>query len=193
MKKSFKKLLALGLVLVMGISCVACGSKEEAADAPATEATTEAKTEVNVRVSDALITLDPFNWTVDSDNNIICNIYDPLYQMDDDTNEIPCLATDYTIAEDGLSYTFTLREGVVFSNGDPLTVNDVKYSVERYMTSASQSSNVAGVESVDVDEAANTVTINLSVPTPGLMDGLSHVYILLNLFDFLLLLCLTST
>ena len=177
MKKSFKKLLALGLVLVMAVSCVACGSKEEAADAPAEETATEKKTEVSVRVSDGLITLDPFNWSMDSDHNIISNIYDTLYMMDDDTNEIPCLATDYVVGDDGLSYTFTLREGVVFSNGDPLTVNDVKYSIERYMTSAAQSRNVAGIESVDVDEAANTVTLNLSAPTPGLIDGLTRVAI----------------
>ena len=74
MKKTIKKLLALGLVLVMAISCTACGSKDEAADAPAEEAATEAKTDVNVRVSDGLITLDPFNWSMDSDFNIISNI-----------------------------------------------------------------------------------------------------------------------
>src|SRR5256886_1225993 len=44
----------------------------------------------------------------------------------------PSLAESWTASEDGLSYEFTLRQGAVFHNGDPVTAEDVKYSFERY-------------------------------------------------------------
>jgi len=46
---------------------------------------------------------------------------------------IPCLATEWTISEDGKTYRFEIREGVTFHNGDPLTPEDVEYSFERGM------------------------------------------------------------
>ena len=43
----------------------------------------------------------------------------------------PLLAEDYTVSEDGLVYTFTLKPGVTFHSGKPLTSEDVKFSIER--------------------------------------------------------------
>ncbi|MEI3100900.1 MAG: ABC transporter substrate-binding protein [Oscillospiraceae bacterium] len=43
---------------------------------------------------------------------------------------MPSLVTDYSVSEDGLTYSFTLREGVVFSNGSALTASDVQYSFD---------------------------------------------------------------
>lgn len=51
----------------------------------------------------------------------------------------PCLATKWSESEDGLSYDFTLRQGLKFHNGDPFTAEDVKFSFERYKgTSAAE-------------------------------------------------------
>src|SRR6058998_2253224 len=44
----------------------------------------------------------------------------------------PSLAESWTVSPDGLSYDFVLRRGVTFHNGDPLTAEDVKFSIERY-------------------------------------------------------------
>ena len=48
----------------------------------------------------------------------------------------PCLAESWSMAPDGLSYDFTLRKGVLFHNGEPLTAEDVKFSFERYRGAA---------------------------------------------------------
>jgi peptide/nickel transport system substrate-binding protein len=45
---------------------------------------------------------------------------------------LPCLAESWAAAEDGLSYDFTLRQGAVFHDGEPVTAEDVKFSFERY-------------------------------------------------------------
>ena len=61
---------------------------------------------------------------------ILYNIYEGLYKPDSEGNLIPAVASDYTMSEDGLVYTFTLRDGIKFHNGNPVTVADVKYSIE---------------------------------------------------------------
>src|SRR5258707_480958 len=61
----------------------------------------------------------------------------------------PCLAESWTMAPDGLSYAFMLRKGVRFHNGEALTAEDVKFSLERYPAAANKplKKRVAGVGS----------------------------------------------
>lgn len=66
-------------------------------------------------------------------------IYDTLYGFDLDGNLVPRLATDLQISEDATEFTYTLREGVKFHNGDVLTSADVKASVEHILDPASRS------------------------------------------------------
>ncbi len=63
----------------------------------------------------------------------------------------PSLAESWTVSPDGLSYEFALRKGVRFHNGDPLTAEDVKFSMERYRGAASGpfKARIAGVDVVD--------------------------------------------
>lgn len=79
----------------------------------------------------------------------------------------PCLAESWKQAPDGLSYTFTLRDGVKFHNGEPVTAEDVKFSFERYKgTSASlMKDRVKAVEVVD----ARTVRFVLKAPWPDFL------------------------
>ena len=63
----------------------------------------------------------------------------------------PCLAESWTMAADGLSYTFVLRSGARFHNGEPVTAEDVKFSFERYRGASHQlmKDRVATVETPD--------------------------------------------
>ena len=54
-----------------------------------------------------------------------------LTRFDEEGNMVPCLATEWTNSEDGKTWTFTIREGVKFSNGNDLTPELVKASLER--------------------------------------------------------------
>jgi peptide/nickel transport system substrate-binding protein len=84
----------------------------------------------------------------------------------------PNLATSWEISEDGLTYTFELREDVTFANGDPLTADDVVFSFNRLKNVQSNPSflaaNIAGLEAVD----ENTVAITLSEPRPSFLAEL---------------------
>ncbi|HCJ49869.1 MAG TPA: peptide ABC transporter substrate-binding protein [Microbacterium sp.] len=65
---------------------------------------------------------------------LLNNVYENLVTLDQDGEIVPQLATDYTVSEDGLTYDFTLQEGVTFSNGAEFTADDVKFSLERVAT-----------------------------------------------------------
>ena len=64
------------------------------------------------------------------------NVYERLFETRPSANGSTVeksLCTDVQVSEDGLTYDFTLAEGVVFSNGDPLTASDVKFTFERLL------------------------------------------------------------
>src|ERR1700741_1325769 len=79
----------------------------------------------------------------------------------------PCLAESWSVSKDGLAYEFVLRKGVKFHNGDPVTAEDVKFSLERYRGGASGTlkERVAGVDVVDPLH----VRIRLKKPWPDFM------------------------
>ncbi len=79
----------------------------------------------------------------------------------------PCLAESWTAAPDGLGYTFTLRDGVKFHDGSPVTSEDVKFSFERYRgaSAAMMKERVAAVETPD----ARTVRFVLKAPWPDFL------------------------
>jgi peptide/nickel transport system substrate-binding protein len=79
----------------------------------------------------------------------------------------PSLAESWTMSKDGLAYEFVLRKGVKFHNGDPVTADDVKFSLERYRGGAASTlkARVAGVDVLD----PLRVRIRLKQPWPDFM------------------------
>ena len=79
----------------------------------------------------------------------------------------PSLAQSWEESEDGLTYTFKLRPGLKFHNGDPVTTEDVKFSFERYQVTAAQTlkDHVSEVEIVD----PLVVRFHLNAPWPDFM------------------------
>lgn len=78
--------------------------------------------------------LDPHVSTAANDFRIAVNIYDGLVRNKPGTLEIePALATDWTISDDGLEYTFSLRANVTFHDGTPLNAEAVKFNFDRML------------------------------------------------------------
>ena len=80
------------------------------------------------------VTLDPAQMTDFNSSRAGMEIYDSLLRFKDGSTELePCLATDWEASEDGLEYTFTLREGVTFHDGTPFNAEAVKFNFERQL------------------------------------------------------------
>lgn len=73
------------------------------------------------------------------------NTFDRLFEtqlVDGQPQLVNSLCVDYSVSEDGTRYDFTLREGVQFSNGDPLTSSDVGYTFTRLLTEGAVNTDI---------------------------------------------------
>ena len=108
------------------------------------------------------------------------NVYEALFRLNDDGSVSPGLVKDYTVSDDGLTYTFTLQPGVTFHSGDPLTSADVKWSIERVTSADSKSSrknSLKPIASIETPDDA-TVVIKLASRSISLPYNLSYVWVI---------------
>ena len=89
--------------------------------------------EIIVRVNDDPDFLDPHKATASISFQMILNMFEGLMAPNTDGSLREALAEKYEVSDDGLEYTFTIRQGVKFHDGSDLTVDDVKYTFDRLM------------------------------------------------------------
>ena len=171
-----KRLTAFLLAALMCTGLSACGSKAESpsqsATAPAAsaaESANKAANAVTVGIAQDLDnSLDPHKAVAAGTKEVMFNVFEGLVKPTSNGDLIPAVAESYTVSEDHLTYTFTIREGVQFHNGDTVTAEDVVYSLKR--VAAPTETGVVQVEAlsimadvVAVDE--KTVAITLTEPS----------------------------
>ncbi len=128
--------------------------------------------------------LDPHITSAMSSYQVLENVLDGLITLDAEQNLVPSLATDWEVSDDGRTVTFTLREGVQFSNGKELTADHVVTVFERLLDPETGSGNawrLAGVESVTAP-GDGTVVFSLAAPNPSLLGHLASIKAL-GVFD----------
>ena len=110
-------------------------------------------------------TLDPAANANNPDIWVMVNIYDQLLRVAPDGNTIvPDLATSWSASKDSLTYTFNLREGVKFTDGETLTSADVKFCLLRAAEPArGWSFLLTAIKSIDTPDSS-TVVIHLKHP-----------------------------
>jgi peptide/nickel transport system substrate-binding protein len=98
-------------------------------------------------------------------------IYNSLLKFDDNLAPVGDLVQDgWKVSADGLTYTFTLKPNLKFHNGDPVTSDDVKFTIERILDpkiAAIGKSFISSVASVDAP-SPDTVVLHLSTPSAAL-------------------------
>ena len=118
---------------------------------------------VVVGIQQDIDSLDPHKATAAGTKEILFNIFEGLVKPDENGGLINAVASDYTISEDGLIYTFTLRDNVKFHNGNVVTCEDVKYSLERVsglLDGTPLISTLKTIQAVDIlDEKTVQVTV----------------------------------
>ncbi|WP_432970635.1 ABC transporter substrate-binding protein [Dactylosporangium sp. CA-233914] len=90
-------------------------------------------------------------------------MYETLTERDDSGKIVGSLAQSWTVSPDGKTYTFTLRQGVEFSDGSPITPDDVKYSIERAKAGDVLKSQLAGISSIETS-GSDQVIFTLAKP-----------------------------
>jgi peptide/nickel transport system substrate-binding protein len=105
-------------------------------------------------------------------------VLDNLTSLDENHEVVPWLATEWTTSDDGLTWTFTLKEGVEFTDGSPLTAEVVAYNFDYWVSGGNSTALVWLQDYYSSAEAIDelTVQINLSAPYPRLADNLSQGY-----------------
>ena len=134
-----KKICALMLSAAMALSLAACGGSGGSSGGGASGSGgggaasdgAEAANVVDVQVGPSPETIDPaLNSAVDG-ANMILHAFEGLLKFDQDNNIVPGVAEDYEVSDDGLTYTFHLRDGLKWSDGSDLTAADFEYSWKR--------------------------------------------------------------
>ena len=181
-----KKLLAVVLVMAMTVSLAACGGNKTAAPAGGSQA---AGSENAGEAKDTLIighygdtpNFDTHDNLNDNGMRINMCIYDPLVRMDNETYEIkPCLAESWELSEDGKEYTFAIKQGVKFTDGTDMSIDDVVFSLKRGMEMPMAVPSFARVVAVDkVDDSHVKITLDgpypeflfaMALPTAGIFS-----------------------
>lgn len=109
--------------------------------------------------------LDPHKTSLTAAWHVLEFVYDTLVTTNAALEPVPALAEEWEISEDGLNYTFKLRQGVTFHNGREVVADDVKYSYERILapeTASPHSSDLENISAIETPDAS-TVVVTLAV------------------------------
>ncbi len=170
-----KKLFVTLLAASAALSAAACGSTSSTATTAASASTQapaastqSAESGTPAQGGDFIYglatevdNLDPFQSTTADARSITFNIYEGLLKCDENGQFQPAIASDYSVSDDGKTYTFTLRDGVVFHNGNPVTTEDVLYSIQLAIDS-----KITGYDNIDTFTAPDDKTIVITLRTP---------------------------
>ncbi len=183
MKKRLFSCLLVALLTMAALGGCVGGTEESSGDNPSAESATDSKetqageptqegtaSEEPVYGGSAVVgiqqdidSLDPHKATAAGTKEVLFNIFEGLVKPDENGNLICAVASDYTISEDGLVYTFTLRDNVKFHNGNAVTAEDVKYSLERasgLLDGTPLIATLSTIQAVDIlDEKTVQVTV----------------------------------
>src|SRR5262245_59801216 len=162
--RTWRRLAVLGALMLV-ISAAAIGVSPSYAADPVT---------ITMARNADMLTFDPASTEDDPSIFVELQIFDRLVKLNATNNGVePELATAWTVAPDGLSATFTLRQGVKFSDGSPLTTEDVVYSLTRAIDQKGSWGFLfsPGKSVTKVDD--KTVKLNMSEPFAPLLPALS--------------------
>jgi oligopeptide transport system substrate-binding protein len=136
--------------------------------------------------------IDPHKASGDWENRIIGDYIEGLMAEDANAEAVPGQAESYTISDDGLVYTFKLRDGIEWSDGEPVTAEDFVFAFQRLFNPATASeyaylqfpivngSEIADGSVTDFSQLGvkaiddKTVEITLEGPTPFFLQALTH-------------------
>ncbi|MEI3612221.1 ABC transporter substrate-binding protein [Pseudogracilibacillus sp. SO30301A] len=172
-----KRVFIIGLILLISL-LVACsnGAKKSGSDGGGTSSTNKEDRTLEIALGTDMVTFDVHDHVNTSTESIHVNMFNYLFKRDNDTGEIePELVDTYELIDD-TTWEMTLKDGVTFHNGDELTSEDVKFSLERVAHDSNlldhiNYNQIKEVEIID-DLSFRIITHN---PEPALLNRISRI------------------
>ena len=112
--------------------------------------------------------LDPHEAVAAGTKEILFNVFEGLLKPDETGNLIPAVAKEYSVSDDGLTYSFILRDGVKFHNGNTVTAEDVKYSIEKSAGMTGAETLIAAFSNIDSVNIRDKKTIDIVLKAPDI-------------------------
>ena len=180
----FKRaLLLLTVAGLLSVSLCACAGDTAQGNAGAVSAVSgelSQRSSVTVGISQDLDSLDPHRAVNAGTGEVLFNLFEGLMKASPDGGVIPAVASDYELSDDGKVYTFTLRQGVKFHNGNEVTLEDVLYSLKRCAGSESDGTPLLSafsiVENVEAD-AEGRVVVTLAESSLEFLNSMTAAII----------------
>jgi peptide/nickel transport system substrate-binding protein len=155
-----KQVLAFIFTIILLFNCTACGSQGTASE----------EVSFKLAIQEEIDTFNPLSaWSIVSAEALML-VYDPLVRYDESYGPVPCLATSWEVSNDQLTWTFHLAEGVKWSDGEPLTSADVKFTYETFYDQESYlySSYLEGISTIETPDEL-TVVITTDYPKANML------------------------
>lgn len=162
MKKIFKLLLLVTLF-------ISCGKEKESTK----QVATPKENKLIYTQSSESVTLHPHEATDVYSRRIISNIFDRLIETDENLKIVPGLAESWEQVSP-TELKFNLRKGVKFQNGDELTSEDVKYTLENAKKSSKVGTLYSAIDTVETPDKY-TAIVKTSAPSGSLIHHLTHI------------------
>jgi ABC-type transport system substrate-binding protein len=175
------------LVLVFAIQFSACNVTEIRQQVARLISTTPVqRNSLNLHTGEQIASLDPHNTLNGLDREIVHQLYETLFLLEDDNSLTPILAEYYEISADGLSYTIHLRRGVLFHDGSELSADDVVFSIARFSERRGEPGfeHNALVDSIVAVKKVDSYTIRITTRSisPLFLSQLSNIYIVNQIY-----------
>lgn len=165
MKKKISILFVL--IMIVTIFSTACGNNDN------NETNAEVKDAIVIGLEEDAVSLDPQFCSDAFGFSVMTNIYDTIFRVDKDGEVYSCLIKDWDKSEDGKTYTFNLKEGVKFHNGQELKASDIKYTLERGSESPYTADMFICIDNIEI-LSDYSVKVNLKYPYDAFVSILSQ-------------------
>lgn len=168
------------VMLVIALSVSACGGRAVPTSAPAGTGEEEAPVVLRVGLPGFPDSQNPGNAWLTEATDLVELVYSSLVKMDFAGNYYPDLAQSWSVSDDGLAWTFVLEPEAVWSDGTPVTAEDVAFTLLAYKEWADfgymsgYTKHMADVQATD----EHTVAITLDTPVPNFESQVMYTYIL---------------
>ena len=176
-RRRIVRLAAAAAALISLAACSAAPSATTTGSAGATAAATPTRGgTITFGRAAATTSFDLSNQITANNAFAIDKVFEPLVSFDTEGRIIPWLAEKWDVSGDLLTYTFTLRKGLTFSDGTPVTAADAKFSLERHITVQGPLPLDAPIASIAAtDDATLTITLkNADTPFLSELSGFSN-------------------